>query len=714
MRLIINNFRCIKDLDLIFGDGITSISGESGQGKSTIFEAINFALYDGRNYSPIDDKDCKVSVTVITDKIKITRQKRPNAVFVQYKDKEYHDKDSTSAIIAEVFGDSEMWEIFNYISQGNEHIFLKGLTSKHKMEIIGKCALGNNFSIEDLINRVNLKIKEEEHICRTLQNKYEVNKKQLIQMIKSIDQKTYDELTTIKNGLEEKIQKGETFLTAINEKIYDFKLELQMCDKEFVSQEEYDEILIKIAELEKLTKDYEKFQAYQMYKDELESLELGEVILTDEEIYELSKTNRESLKYQQDNVRYTIQQQRKKYIDIIENSIKESQESQIAEIRNKLKMPDTLNCPSCDSRVYFSDNKLILSNENEISKKELRKQLAILEDKQESFQAYEYYSYKLNELPEVECVIDEAPIKPKNYRGYKCDEEKLIKLYDKLDEAKTTVEKQKNYRDAAKRYTLLQKKLSGYPENLNLSCDRNEIQNELKELYMKKGKLNVGTFKKTRSKDEIQKQLDAYIKKYEEAKNILPTLKNNLVTCLNKIQTSKYAETLEKETNKIGEEYQIVSQRVTSYNKIKINLSTAMCIAIDNFLNNLNVIINSVLDKLFNEPISVRIVSFKSLKKDNSLKPAINIEIDYKGMVYTKFNDLSGGERARVSIAVLIAFAKIGNRTGLLLLDEVTASLNIEKKEEVVNCVREFLPNMKTLMINHDTTEGIYNNIIHM
>jgi iron complex transport system ATP-binding protein len=73
-----------------------------------------------------------------------------------------------------------------------------------------------------------------------------------------------------------------------------------------------------------------------------------------------------------------------------------------------------------------------------------------------------------------------------------------------------------------------------------------------------------------------------------------------------------------------------------------------------------------------------------SLADDNKAIAEALEKADVRHLVERRFNQLSGGERARVSLARVLA-----QRTPVVLLDEPTAALDLKHQESVMKTVRE-------------------------
>ena len=159
--------------------------------------------------------------------------------------------------------------------------------------------------------------------------------------------------------------------------------------------------------------------------------------------------------------------------------------------------------------------------------------------------------------------------------------------------------------------------------------------------------------------------------------------------------------------------YQEASLKLTSLHKIRSCLVTAEYIVLDNILSQINSGIAETLDQLFpTESVSVSLRSMKQLKTDDRIKPEINCEIIVDGAECATIREVSGGERSRVCLAMIIAFSSFSN-IPFVFLDEALSSLHVSAKESTISTIRRQLASNKLVIaVNHDTTEGVYDSII--
>lgn len=183
MKIKIQGFRCNIDNDYEFENGkLTLLKGESGIGKSTIFQAIYWCLYGSlRN---IKSNTCNIkrsNVILEFDEYNliINRINNPCLLTVIYNNQKY-ENEIAQDIIKSYFGTKEVWKACCYIEQGEKCSFLS-MNNSEKMEFLNMISF-NMDNPENYIEKVENKIKEYQNIFTDFNSKYTFNYDRLCKM----------------------------------------------------------------------------------------------------------------------------------------------------------------------------------------------------------------------------------------------------------------------------------------------------------------------------------------------------------------------------------------------------------------------------------------------------------------------------------------------------------------------------------------------------
>lgn len=125
MLITIEGFRSIKKFQCKFErESITLISGNSGAGKSTVLNAIQWCLYGTiRNVRRFGSKSGKCMVGIQNDGMSINRSKSPESLQMEIDGHKYSDKEAQEKI-DELYGSQTKWLSCCYLQQGNRNAFL--------------------------------------------------------------------------------------------------------------------------------------------------------------------------------------------------------------------------------------------------------------------------------------------------------------------------------------------------------------------------------------------------------------------------------------------------------------------------------------------------------------------------------------------------------------------------------------------------------------
>jgi exonuclease SbcC len=152
MHIRLQNIKCYTDMSFDFGeDGLALLSGQSGKGKSTVLQAINFALFGvGNKIISSGKNSCKVDFEF--DGMKIMRSKNPGKLVVN----EIYEGDAAQDMINNKFGAT--FDVTGYIPQNAIKSFVL-------MNPQDKLGFLERFAFDD-VNLSEMKIRCKDHISK--------------------------------------------------------------------------------------------------------------------------------------------------------------------------------------------------------------------------------------------------------------------------------------------------------------------------------------------------------------------------------------------------------------------------------------------------------------------------------------------------------------------------------------------------------------------
>ena len=155
MDLHLTNFRCYADRTFHFPLGVILIDGPSGKGKSTILQAIKYALFGSvKNVSQYGTK--KTSVRLSALDLDIVRTNIPSRLVVHYQSKMVEDLEAQEMIYKR-FG--RQFDITSYMVQKGTSQFFT-LTGAEKLSLLEELSLTGNENIPEMKASIQSEVKE--------------------------------------------------------------------------------------------------------------------------------------------------------------------------------------------------------------------------------------------------------------------------------------------------------------------------------------------------------------------------------------------------------------------------------------------------------------------------------------------------------------------------------------------------------------------------
>lgn len=618
-ELDIEGFRSIDRISLKLSDqGIVIVKGinnyedlasSNGSGKSSVFEAIIYALFEETSSGDRDIENrilgqgCSVVLKFSIDDVsyKIIRQsKKGKGTVVLYRNDEdisARNKSDTNKLIISILGINKAIFLDSIFLSQNAVTNLPSLSPtarKERLEILT--------NTDNAINNFKTFLKE----------------KQTMYESKHVDCQL--EINKI-NGKEESLQQQKDKLQA---QINDIKIQIEERNK-----------LGNIEDLDKQIQEYNvKINTINNQIPELDnqiemiSKSINE-LKNEQKVYEEKRVNKDE----------EVQNQRDKCNDLqkeitrVENIISYNNmdidriNKEIEEIKNS----DT--CPTC-GRKY--DN----VNEEHIQK--------VIEDKNKEIKEFENKNIENNNyIKDLQLELDKEIEVGKNLKK---EFENLNSLYN--DKNEQVSEQQTNL--------------------INTNNQKTQLLNSIQNIQVQIDAIN-------KQKDDILKIEIPNSKQYEDMVQDIDTQLNNL----NKLKEDKNNELneLDNYINAIKHCIQLVTKDFRTF-------------LLKNSLSYLNKILKDYSSQLFSNESDLIYISENDNKLDIMLGNAT-------------YESLSGGEKTRVNIALLLAQKSLANMIGniscnIIILDEILGYCDALAENNVINLITKELESLETIyMISH-------------
>ena len=665
LQLTLKNFRKFTSAEFTFNEQLSLISGKSGQGKTTIFMAIMFALTgEGKKLPTYGKTSCSVTL-VITERISagatsnnpnekeviIVRTKRPNRLRVTTGSKTFEDKEA-QAIIDDLFPQYHM----GYMSQrtdSNKSFIL--MTPMDKMRYIEKMAFGGE-NVDQLIYNCKELVKGRKNEMMLTTRQRETTEKMLkdLKINKTdcdnedlMDEEQYDDqinqherdIDSLKNKLnktehllkmKEDVNRQLSKIPEIEEDIEDLEDELQRISTHRQGWERYQKEKTKLKKLN---------EPSGMTKDEIKTMiqDMKNIIDLESDVSNLKKCKSE--------------------IDKLTKQIEDSMVHMI--------------CPSCETEVAMWCDKLIIPEHSSIEEQGRKESLTTEEAKR------------------LEKRRMKAKLRVEELEKKLIELEKLRSEYPELEDAREQLDGLFRMRSDDETYTK-QKALCS-----SLKIERPDYDDTTEASLRKKKKAIY-------ERREKEATLASIVIKHDP--DDLTCRIGSVTDLIKRLNAQKKSAQSVRYWNAVEALFKLEADLNESYPRaIKLQeiIKTAEKMAVREVIEEINLHAQMYLDN-FLDDINVMLV-FDGVK--------LNVEVLQNGHD-SDLQNLSGGELARVILAFTIALAEINN-VRLLLLDECVASLDQESTGQVIDTIKA---NFKgtVICIAHQTTTGVFDHVLEL
>ena len=764
MKISLTNFRCYNSRDISTPNtGVLLLSGPSGKGKSTLLNAISYAITgEGKNINSFGTTKCSVSVEI--DGIEITRTKRPNRLTVKYPDGTILEDDEAQVIINKTFGG--YFNQSSYIMQGNLNTFLY-MSPTEKLAFFEDFVF-NHLDLSDKKNKIKDIIKERNTKLLSSRSKLDMGS-QILSSKKEPEKPVFPIKSTKEERPEikakyERLKKNKT--TRVYELETQMKRALEIQDKNRSRKEERTRLSMRKETIENELGSIRKTISETIvsnvdYTEDITTLtkdikrlqQARDLLLSSGTIEDISDLESKRDKIKEEMWNDGSEEETQDAIDSYNQMIHDLDryynakeglevldppvdlEGLRRDIQNAELCKKTLVCPCCKESLSFDGNILYkMMKLSSVSVSDLRKKLSKAESVESNRIRYNQIIEEVHATYDEIYTLDDARAGLQDYVEYMARNRKLesqlgiieasiknaLEKNKKVEERRGTCMKimeEYNVKEADILY-VINAKQDRIAELTEITNESNRNRRTVIDLKKKEGELND-------TLEDVTKRIDSIsLEEGEDPQSINETLAkeradlSKIESVLQKIDV--YERNLEDraEYDRLIKDKDLYEKEVKKWEELlesiyvlKEKISIAESLYLEKTLGELNVKIQENLNLFFTEePIVVSLETFKPTKDKKESKPQINLQVFYKG-VDMDLMSLSGGERDRVNLAIVLALNSLFN-SPMLLLDECISSLDYNNFNKVIDALQENMKDKLVLLVCHQAEEGQFDDVL--
>lgn len=685
MRLLLKNFKQHKNLDIELPDtGMIQISGESGVGKTTIFEAISEIINGDRtDVVTWGEETGEYILELNNPQMRIRRTRKPNSLQVEVPPMRgiWIDDQAQELIYKRLNANSDEFSVAAYIQQKQSNS-LVSLKPADMTRMVNK--LSNKGLDPDLFKKfVNQQITEKENKIKEL----EIKKEDLIEQCSKLTKKVESSGSIAAPNHTKKPDSFES-VENLNNTLLDYKTKISRVrnNEDLKKSIERDMLLLK--EILDQKHDIVDFDPTDLInaEQEMKSVE------TWEKLYKIQE-EAGSYGFKGGSTTMWVESEIKIVQDLIA-SLDTKRLDIMAELSEIEWMKDPQACPHCAGPVMVNKGKVLVYlkptktiDEVNIKLSENRKENEQLEKRRKTLE---------NMYSRILSLLEETKTLPKIILGKKEEyKNNLVRLTKLRQDCTTAAAMQMDFNRRAK--------------SLLGSIERDE-----KQYQEEKAKLPQVTIEfleqsiedVARRREDLVLQEERYqsylraLKAYNVHLGLLESIDRDIIILQQEVTSTTLNLTQEK--NKMKE-----------YLKVVENIELSAMAAIESVLGFINLAAKKYIDQLFPDTGTViNILNISTTKKgEERAKPSI--EMYHKGNKCKGISSLSGGEQSRVSLAFQLGLSEL-HSIPFLMIDEGFQGLSIEAKREGLEFLKTCATNRLIMVIEHGAPEHLFDKVIDL